>query len=196
MLSRSGSWCCVSVLFAGVAWCQTADSGKPLRVRADVYAGYSRVGPSAYAFVTPNPADQGFGLGGDAYFSKWLAVAAEAQWMHVTYDAEDNSKSVTMLGGPRLFFPVGSHRVIIPFLDFLGGAFTYDNVMGFSNPFTGTVSPAFAIDGGVDLRVTGRVYVRGQAGYLHSGLSPVYRLDQRFTENGHSRLLIEAVWHF
>ena len=186
----------VAVRFAGVGWCQRTDSGKPLHFRADVYGGYSRVGRSAYAFVTPNPADQGFGFGGDVYFSKWLAVAGEADWMHVTYDAEDNSHSVAVLGGPRLFVPLGPHRVIVPFADVLGGVFSFGKTMGFNNPFKGTVSPALAVDGGVDVRVIGGFYVRAEGGYLHSGFSPVDAVNQRFTDNQHSRLLVGGVWRF
>jgi hypothetical protein len=196
MVSCTWALPCVAALFMGVAWCQTADSVKILHTRVDVYGGYSRVGPSPYARTSDNPADQGFGGGGDLHLFKWLAVTAEAHWMHVTYDAEDKSKSLTVLGGPRFFLPVSAHGVIIPFADVLGGMFTFDNTYGFSNPLRGTVSPAFAIDGGSDVRIIGAFYVRGQAGYAHSGFSATYDVDRRYVNNHHSRLLVEGVFHF
>lgn len=191
-----GVWCFAAVLFTGAAWCQATDAGKPFIHRVDVYGGYSRVGPSPYAQTSDNPADTGFGFGADVHFSKWLAVAAEADWMRVTYDAEDKSKSVSVLGGPRLFFPVSHHNVIIPFADVLGGVYTFPDPFGFNNPFRGTVSPAFAIDGGVDVHIAGPVYVRGQGGYVYSGFNVADTVDQRFVHNQHSRVLVEGVWRF
>jgi hypothetical protein len=195
MLSRPAVWLCVAVLFAGVAWSQTSPSRESLH-RFDVYAGYSRVAPSPFAQTSNNPADSGFGFGGDVRFSRWFAVAAEAHWMRVTYDAQDKSSSVTVFAGPRFFFPLGSHRAIIPFADVLGGVYTFGNTFGFNNPFSGTSRGAIAADGGVDVRIAGPFYLRAQGGFVHSSFSSPFGIDQPYVKNQHSRVLIEGVWRF
>lgn len=191
---RIGTWCCVAVLFSGVAWSQASSPRKRHFPGADVYAGYSLFAPPAYIFPSPPP-DTGFGFGGDLYLSHWLAVAAESYWMHVTFDPEDKSSSVTAFGGPRVFLHLGSHGRIVPYADFLGGAVTYGHLVGFNQPFANSASPAFATDAGVDVRAFGPFSVRVQGGYVHTSFTAAYPPDPN-VRNQHGRLLIEGVWRF
>lgn len=191
---RSGpvAWCCFAVLCTGVAWCQAPSSEKHIQPGADVYGGFSRVAPD-FSDDNSNPAAIGFGGGTDVYIFRWFAVAAEVHWMHVTYNPEENSTSVTAFGGPRFF--LDTHRRIVPFADILGGVATF-NFHGNPSNFTSTNSAAFAADAGVDVRIAGPVAVRVEGGYVHSGFTSVYSMLQPFVHDQHGRLLVEGVWHF
>lgn len=192
MLSRMGAWCCFAVLFTEVAWCQASSPQEHIHLNTDVYAGYSLVAPD-FGDYNSSPADEGFGAGVDLHMSRWFASAAEAHWMHVTYNPEESSSSITALGGPRFFF--GAHRSIIPFADILGGVATF-NFHGNPSSFTSNVSAAFAADAGVDVRIAGPLAVRVEGGFVHSGFTEVYSILMPFVHNQHGRLLIEGVWHF
>ncbi|MDR5728109.1 MAG: hypothetical protein RB191_11850 [Terriglobia bacterium] len=181
-------------MFARVAWCQGATPLKHAHLSADLYAGYARVAPDFGAYNS-NPAENGFGGGADLHLSRLFAVAAEAHWMHVTYNPEEKSSSVTAFGGPRFFFPAGLHGAIIPFADILGGAATF-NFQGNPSPFTSTISPAFAADAGVDVHIFGPLAVRAQGGYVHSNFTAVSSILQPFVHDQHGRLMMEGVWHF
>lgn len=194
MLPRLVAWCCTTALFAGAAWCQGISSRKHVHLSADLYAGYARVAPD-FGDYNGSPAENGFGGGADLHLSRLIALAAEAHWLHVTYNPEEKSSSVTVFGGPRFFFPVGFHGAIVPFADILGGAATF-NFQGNPSPFTSTISPAFAADVGADVHIAGPLAVRAQGGYVQSSFTVVSSILQPFVHDQHGRLLIEGVWRF
>lgn len=194
MLCRPCSWCCVAVLLTGAAWCQAAAPRKHAPFRADLYAGYSRVAPD-FGFYNSAPADNGFGGGADLHLSRWFAFAAEADWMHNTYNPEESSSSVTAFGGARFFLPLGPRGAITPFADILGGVATY-SFHGNPSPFTSANSPAIATDAGVEVRILGPLAVRVGGGYVHSSFTSVHSILQPGVHDQHGRLFVEGVWHF
>jgi hypothetical protein len=198
VLRRLAAWSCVAALSAGAAWCQASAPRGHHRLNADVYAGYFRFWPPPGVFINSDPLT-GYGFGGDFYLANWLAVAGEAQWTQITYDAEDNARSDTFFAGPRFFLPLRRRAFIIPFADVLAGAANF-NMKGIAPHFNGNIdaaiAAAFAVDGGVDVRVFGPFSARVEAGFVHSTFWVKYPDDQPYLRNQHGRLLIEGVWHF
>jgi hypothetical protein len=171
---------------------------KHTHLSADVYAGYSYLAPNFGADSLGGPGENGFAAGGDLHLRRFLAVAAEADWMHVIYGTQLSSSTYTAMAGPRLFFPPVFRARVTLLADILGGAVNFTNLRGENSPFTGMVAPAIAADCGVEVRVAGPLRVRVEGGYLHSGFTARYpHADpQSSIHNQHGRLLIEGVWHF
>lgn len=198
MISRSGVWCCVVVLFTGGAWSQEPSYAKHSRVSADVYAGYSLVAPNFGIDLFGGPAEHGVAAGLDVHIMRSLVVAAETDWMHVVYGSQESSTAFTLMAGPRVLFPASSHARIKVLADVLVGAADIHSLFGFNSPFTGTTALAIAADGGVEVRAIGPLALRVEGGYLHSGFTARYpNLDpQSGIHNQHGRLLVEGVWRF
>jgi hypothetical protein len=180
------------------AWAQEPSPAKPTHLSADVYAGYSYLAPNFGADFLGGHGENGFTAGADLHVTRLLAVAAEMDWMHVIYGSQLSSSAFTAMAGPRLFFPPVFRARVTLLADILGGAANFNNLVGANSPFTGTVAPAIAADGGVEVRVVGPLAVRVEGGYLHSGFTARYPdVDtQSSIHNQHGRLLIEGVWHF
>jgi hypothetical protein len=164
----------------------------------DIYAGYSLMTPNFGADILGGPAENGGAAGADLHFMRLFAVAAETDWMHVTYGNQLSSSAFTVMAGPRVFFPPASHARVRVLADVLVGAVNIHSLIGANSPFTGTTALAIAADGGVEVRAVGPLALRIQGGYLHSGFTAKYpNLDpQSSLHNQHGRLLIEGVWHF
>jgi hypothetical protein len=182
----------------GSCLCAQERTTTPARVSADVYGGYSFVSPNFGTDFFGGPGAHG-GIGGaDLHLTHSLAVAAETDWMHVVYGTQENSTSFTVMAGPRMFFPLGSHARIKPLADVLVGAASIHSLIGFGNPFTGTSALAIAADGGAEVRAVGPLALRIEGGYLHSGFTARYPnlTPQSSVHNQHGRFLVEGVWHF
>ncbi len=101
------------------------------------------------------------------------------------------------LGRGSSFLPVGTPRSN-PLRTFSGawqplaGRSSHAN----ASPFTGTVSAAFAVDGGLDVRATQHLWVRAQGGYLHSSFNTVFPSLQSGAHNEHGRAAVGVVWRF
>lgn len=198
MLSHFRCWGFATVLLTFSAWSQEPSSTKHIRPRVDVFAGYSHLAPNFGADVLGGPGENGLTAGGDLHLTRFFAVAAETDWMHVVYGSQLSSSTFMAMAGPLFFSPPGFHAHVRLVADILGGAAAFHNVVGINSPFKQTVAPAIAADGGVEVRVVGPLAVRVEGGYLHSGFTTRYPdVDpQSSMHNQHDRLLIEGVWHF
>ena len=197
MLSRLGGWGCAMMLLTCAAWSQEPSSTKQSHLSADIYAGYSFVAPN-FEDVYGGPGEKGGTAGFDLHLKRSLAVAAETDWMHVVYGTQESSTAFTVMAGPRVFFPSGSHARIKMLADVLVGAVDIHSLTGVNSLFTRRTVLAISADAGVELRAIGPLALRVEGGYLHSGFTTQYPADvpQYSIHNQHGRLLIECVWRF
>lgn len=163
------------LLSGALAWSQGHPVTESRFRRYEIYGGA--------AFTGSNPSGAtfggGFGAGGD--FTRWAGVLGEFTLVRTTCCVVNNITLTNYMIGPRIARPLSPSSHVSPFADFLFGGQTLNNSSNHHSWFYGNgTGPAIGGDGGVDLRLTGRLSLRGQMGLVHSrfatsgGLPPVY----------------------
>ena len=183
-------WVSLPALFlSGIfAWCQPHPLAESNPQRFEIYGG------PAFTGDNPSGATFGAGLGIAGNFNRWAGALGEFTFVRDTCCVVNHITLTDYLVGPRIGMLAASSRVS-PFADFLFGGQTLNNSSNHHSFFYGSGSgPAISADAGFDLRLSHRLAVRGQVGYIHSrfatsgGSPPV--LNNRF------RGATYAVWRF
>ncbi len=158
-----------SILLVAPLWCGAQAPAVP---RNDLFAGA--------AFTGSNPASNGTaGVNGGADFHLIgpLGVDGQISWFSAGNGAANTTTIVDYLVGPRAQARLSTR--VAPFADFLVGGQTLSNSSSqHSYYYTNGSGFATAVDAGADIRLTRRIALRGQAGFVFSefavvGASPV-----------------------
>ena len=140
---------------------QDRSAGAP--ARWEIYGG------AAFTGSNPSGATYGFNAGIANNFARWLGAAGEFTLVETSCCVVNHIVLTDYLVGPRVQMPFGRMGNISPFADALFGGQTLTNSSNHHSWYyeTGT-GPAIAADGGLDVRLTDRLAIRGEAGYLYS----------------------------
>jgi len=144
-------------------WSQTQPIRESTSSRGDLYAGG--------AFTGSNPASSasaGVGGGVDFRVYKWIQIQGDVSVFFATSGVGNLTTTADYLVGPRIAKPLSGSRVS-PFADFLVGGQSFHNGSTQHAYYYGNgTGAAFAGDGGVDFRLTRRLALRGEAGFISS----------------------------
>ncbi len=162
------------LLTGGFAWSQGHAATESDNHRWEIYGGP--------AFTGSNPSGDtfggGFGVGGN--FLRWFGALGEFTLVRGTCCGVNNITLADYLVGPRIAKPFSRSTRVSPFADFLFGGQSLSNSSNHHAWFYGNGSgPAMAADGGLTLRLTNHLALRGQMGYVYSrfatsgGLPPI-----------------------
>jgi hypothetical protein len=130
---------------------------------------YEIYGGAAFTGSNPSGATFGGGFGGGGNFTRWAGVLGEFTLVRGSCCVVNNITVTDYLVGPRIAKPFSAASHVSPFADFLFGGQTLNNSSNHHAWAYGNGSgPAIAADGGLDLRLTSRLMLRGQGGFVHS----------------------------
>ena len=156
----------VLLLLGACAWSQAHPTSEFNDRRFEIYGGpvFTGSNPSGDTF------GGGFGIAGN--FTRWAGVLGEFTLFRGSCCVVNNITLTDYLVGPRITRPFSASSRLSPFADLLFGGQTLNNS---SNHHTWLYNngsgPAVAADGGVGLRLTSRLALRGQIGFVHSRFS-------------------------
>lgn len=145
------------------------------------------------AFTSNNPANGTVGLGGGASFHlyRMLEVLGEFDSYVGTGGAANTTALFDYLIGPRVVFAHSSR--LSPFADFMaGGQYLHNGSTQHSYYYANGGGAAVAADGGIDIRLTSRLALRTQAGFIHS----VFATPPTTTSNNRMRAGSFLVYRF
>lgn len=144
-------------------WSQTQPMKGLASSNLDLYVGGAYTGSNPASSVSAGP-----GGGADYRVYKWVEIQGDVSAFFATSGVANLTTTVDYLVGPRISRPPSSSR-LSPFADFLAGAQTFHNGSTQHTYYYGNGSGlAFAGDGGVDIRLTKHLALRGQAGFISS----------------------------
>jgi hypothetical protein len=151
------------LLSGTLAWSQVQIMKENTPSTGDVYVG------GAYTGSNPaSSASSGVGGGVDYRVYKWIEVQGDITAFFATSGVANLTTTVDYLVGPRISKPLSGAR-FHPFADLLVGGQTFHNGSTQHTYFYGNGSGlAFAGDGGVDIRMTRHLALRGEAGFISS----------------------------
>ncbi len=121
------------------------------------------------AFTSNNPANGTVGLGGGASFHVYRMLEAVGEVdSYIGYPGTANTTTLMdYLVGPRFSANRGSR--FSPFADFMvGGQTLHNSSTQHSYYYANGGGAALAADGGIDIKITCRLALRAQAGFIHS----------------------------
>ena len=180
----------IFLLFGTLGWSQN-----PSHIQ--VFGGYSYV-PTDFAWL--GGGEHGWNAAVDINSQKWYGFTADFAQYHASYSfccQSDHSNTYTFLFGPRVSVPLSKTSKVTPFAHFLLGAAHISYVSSFlRDPFSTSTSFAYAAGGGVDIRLTNHVSLRGAGDYLHNHFVTQDNQLQNQVPNSHGRLSVGAVFHF
>ena len=151
------------LLSGTLIWSQVQPLKESTPTTGDFYVG------GAYTGSNPaSSASAGIGGGVDCHVYKWIQVEGDFSVFFATSGVANPTTTVDYLAGPRISKPLSGSR-FSPFADFLVGRQTFHNGSTQHTYYYGNGSGmAFAGDGGVDVRLTRRLGLRGEAGFISS----------------------------
>ena len=131
--------------------------------RWEVYGGAAVTGSN------PSGATYGFNAGITRNFVPWIGAAGDFTLVQTTCCVVNHIVLIDYLVGPRVQMPFSRAGKISPFADVLFGGQTLINSSNHHSWYYETGSgPAIAADGGADVRLTHRLAIRAEAGYIYS----------------------------
>lgn len=144
-------------------WMHAQDRSAFPSGRWEIYGG------PAFTGSNPSGATYGFGVGVASHFTHWLGAAGDFTLVQTTCCVVNHIVLTDYLFGPRVQLPFARTGKLTPFVDVLFGGQTLNNSSSHHSWYYTTGSgPAIAADGGLNVRLTGRLSIRGNAGYLYS----------------------------
>ena len=144
-------------------WSQTQLMKEFASSNLDVYVGGAYTGSNPASSASAGP-----GGGVDCRVYKWVEIQGDVSAFFATTGVANLTTTVDYLVGPRISKPRSSSR-LSPFADFLVGGQSFLNSSTQHTYYYGNGTGfAFAGDGGVDIRLTRRLAVRGEAGFISS----------------------------
>jgi len=151
------------LLSSTLVWSQVQPLKESTPSAGDFYVG------GAYTGSNPaSSASAGVGGGVDYRVYKWIEVQGDITAFFATSGVANLTTTVDYLVGPRVSKPPSGSR-FNPFADFLVGGQTFHNGSTQHTYYYGNGSGlAFAGDGGVDIRLTRHLALRGEAGFISS----------------------------
>jgi opacity protein-like surface antigen len=174
---------------AGQSQTKAANGSAP--VNEDVYGGYSVV-PNSFTLGVAN----GWNAGADIGYHH-IAAALDFGQYFSSNSFGASSKTFTFLVGPRIWIPVRRSSRVMPFGDvLLGGAYASNSGFASTQLFSSNWEFAWAADGGIDYRVTPRVSIRAQGGYLYTRYTTADNQVQQFFPASHARISTGVVYRF
>jgi hypothetical protein len=151
------------LLSGTLVWSQVQPTKEATPSTGDFYVGAT--------FNGSNPASTASaGIGGGADFRayKWIEVQVDIGAFYANSGSANLTTTVDYLFGPRISKPPSGSR-FSPFADILVGGQTFHNASTQHTYYYGNGSGlAVAGDGGVDIRMTRHLALRGQAGFISS----------------------------
>lgn len=177
-----------------LAWAQKLPS-------IELFGGYSYT-PTNFAWIGRGESGWNAVLTLKTY--KWIGFTSDFAQYRSTYTFDcpcpsDHSTVTTFLFGPRVAVPLPDTTRIVPFAHYLfGGSHASYKVGGFTNGSALDTTPAFAwaAGGGMDVRLTGPLAIRGEADYLHTKIMTSDNQLQSRIINGRVRISTGVVLHF
>lgn len=126
-------------------------------------------GGPVFTGSNPSGATFGFGFGVAGDFTRWIGAAGDFTLVQTTCCVVNHIVLTDYLFGPRVQIPMSHFGKVSPFADVLFGGQTLTNSSNHHSWYyvTGT-EPAMAADGGLDIRLSHRLAIRSQAGYIYS----------------------------
>ena len=198
-MGRCG-FCLLALLSVSApAWSQAADAHPVPRSPFSLYAGYALLAPNIFG----NPSESGWNTGIDIGITRSVAAAVDFSQYFFDYGVRDaNTTPLFVMAGPRVCAPVGNAGKLRLFADFLaGGGFiqtgrsrNYPAIPANPGLFAGSTSSAWNAGGGVDIRAANHLWVRGQAGYMHTDFTTWDSEVQRSAPPGHARITIGILY--
>ncbi len=191
-MSRLG-FCFPALVLLGLPlWSQQPDTHGLQRPGFSFYAGYSLVTPNFYkGFGNRFGPESGYNLGIDVGVVKKVALVADFSQYDDNYGSVHNTNPFVLLMGPRFYVPLKKDQRVKPFADFLVGS---AHVQSDSSPFTNSASFAWSAGGGLDLKVSGHFWIRGQASYLHTGFTTDANQFPQYAPPGRTRIVVGIVY--
>ena len=160
---------CPFFLFAMLACSQAHPNRSISNPRNDVFASY------IYGSGNENQAGGGVVAGLDLariYRKVGLTVEFDRTSASSPPSSSNATSEWNILAGPRYSFPVAASSRIAPFVDALVGTDTFHNAgQNYTWTYNNHTSLAWAVDGGIDLRLSRHFAARGQAGFLGTSLT-------------------------
>lgn len=170
------SWVSLPLLLLSgtLAWSQAQPLAESNFRRFEVHGG------PVFNGSNPSNATFGAGFGVGESFTRWGAVQGEFTYAGSSCCASNYVTLTDYLFGPRIVVPVSGSTRVSPFADVLFGGQTLNNSSNHHSwLYNNGSGPAIAVDGGMDLRMTSRLSVRGQFGMI----------DSRFSQSGASSVV-------
>lgn len=168
MLGRTLLFCPL-VFLSALAWSQAQPAKSASSHGMDVFASY------IYGSGNENQAGGGVLAGFDmARVYKKIGLTVEFGRTSASSPPSpvNATSELNFLAGPRYSFPVAASSKVAPFVDALIGTDTFHNAgQAYTWGFNNHTAFAWAVDGGIDLRLSSRFALRGQAGYLGTSLA-------------------------
>ena len=186
------------LLLSAPAWTQTQSASPAVKHAYDVYGGYSYLPTNVFqGSGRVFDGESGWNAGFEGRLSRWLGFKGDFSQYFFTYDSTDSSKTEIVLVGPEAWIALGKSRRFRPFADFLvGGTHVgYSAPFGYT-PFQVSTVFAFSADGGMDYRLSRRLWLRGQGGYLHDSFTTNDNQLQSAVPAGHVRISTGLVYEF
>jgi hypothetical protein len=150
------------VLSGNQAWSQAHTYGEAVPSNGTFHVG------SAFTGSNPGGGTVGIGGGVTAQFHRWIGGAAELDFFPGTM-GDGYTTMVEYLVGPRISVPLSPSARITPFGHALFGGQTFNNSSTqHTYYYANGTGGVLAGDGGVDVRITRHLELRGQAGVIHS----------------------------
>ena len=197
MLSRN--WLAgLLLLLRAFAWSQTQAANPGVKHSFDVYGGYSYLPTNVFqGSGKVFGGESGWDAGLEGKVSRWLGIKGEFSQYFSTYDSADSSRTEVFLVGPEASIVLGQTGRWRSFADLLvGGTHVgYSAPFGFT-PFKASTVFALSADGGVDYRLSRRLWLRGQGGYLYDNFTTNDNQLQSAVPAGHVRIATGLVYEF
>lgn len=156
----------VLVFLLGTGFCQTSLTSESAGRRYEIYGGpvFTGSNPSGDTF------GGGFGVAGN--LTRWSGVLGEFTVVRGSCCSVNNITLTDYLVGPRIARPFSASSHLSPFADVLFGGQTLNNSSNHHSwLYNNGTGPAIAGDGGLDVRLTSRLAIRGELGLVHSRFS-------------------------
>jgi hypothetical protein len=193
-------FCLLALLSVGApAWSQASDTHPIQRSAFSMYAGYSLFAPNIFKGAENNYSpESGWNAGIDVGIARNVGAAVDFSQYFSTYNYASPIKTAPffVMAGPRVWAPVGSAAKLRPFAQFLaGGGFIQRGRTSSSfGLFASSTSLAWNAGGGLDIRAGKRLWVRGEAGYLHTDFTTSDSEIQQYTPSGKARIVIGILY--
>jgi hypothetical protein len=160
---------CPLLLSGTLAWSQAQPTQSISKPRVDVFASY------IYGSGNENQAGGGI-LAGIDLARIYRKVGLTVEFDRTSASSPPSSSNATsewnVLAGPRYTFPVAASSRVASFADALIGTETFHNAgQNYTWTYNNHTSLAWALDGGLDLRLSRHFAVRVQAGFLGTSLT-------------------------
>lgn len=194
-MGRCG-FCLLALLSVGApAWAQAGDAHPVPQSAFSLYAGYSLLAPNIYNNYL---SESGWNAGIEIGIIRNLDAAVDFSQFFSYYDYPPgfNTTPFFVMAGPRVWAPVGHAAKLRLFADFLaGGGFIQTGKTNLGpGLFTSPTTSAWSVGGGVDIRAANHLWVRGQAGFMHTDFTTWDSEVQRSAPSGRARITIGILY--